>query len=76
MTRRDKSELGKFTQQTADYSRMTCKCGHSFLFRPSTPFKYCRICGRKVKNNTKGRFLYKLYELLNKGSDKNDTIKL
>jgi hypothetical protein len=76
MTRRDKSEIGKFAQQTADYARKTCVCGHSVLFKPSRPYMFCKCCGRRIINDTRGRFLYMIYKALRKESELNDSIKL
>ena len=64
MTRRDTSRTGKLVQKIADYAKTYCTCGHSLVFKPSTPYKYCNYCHRKVINDTKGRFLFKLYETL------------
>jgi len=58
---RPKGTSRKLLSKMAEYNRVYCKCGHSAYVRPSRSYIYCSHCGRKVKNNTKGRFRYILY---------------
>lgn len=66
MTKLDKSRTGKFVQATSNYARKACVCGRSFIFKPTTPYKFCEYCGRKVINTTRGRFIYTLSKMINK----------
>lgn len=54
----------QFNSRVSDYARKKCYCGHSVIMLPSTKFIICNHCGRKIINDTKGRFMY---VMLNKG---------
>lgn len=52
-----------------NYFQTKCICGHSVFIIPEKEYLICSWCKRKIKNNTKGHFIYKMQKLL-KG-DKN-----
>lgn len=62
---RPKSANKKLMSTMNEYAKVYCKCGHSMYVIPSRNFTYCSHCGRKVKNNTKGRFMYILLGEIN-----------
>ena len=47
-----------------------CKCGKSITFVYDQKYKICSECGRKVYNNTKAYFKYKLRGELHGKKDK------
>lgn len=48
--------------------KVKCECGHSMVMPVYIDSKICSYCGKKVKNNTKLYFMYKLRkELKNSG---------
>lgn len=69
-----KSTNRKLLSRMAEYNRVYCKCGHSAYVRPSLSHIYCTHCGRKVKNNTKGRFRYILLGKMNEYRNNKESI--
>ncbi len=67
---RPKSTSRKLLSEMNAYSKEYCKCGHSMVIRPSVEYVYCSYCGRKVKNKTKGRFIYILLGIINENRRK------
>lgn len=46
--------------------RVKCKCGHTQSIPVYKDFDYCSHCKRKIQNNTRLYFKYKLRKELNK----------
>lgn len=46
--------------------KVKCECGHSIIMPVYKDVQICDHCGRKIKNNTKLYFKYKLRKELNK----------
>lgn len=59
-------EISKIVDSRIEFNRQYCSyCGHSLIFNPKEPTKICSWCKRENKNNTKGRFNYIMYKMLN-----------
>lgn len=46
--------------------KVKCPCGHSMVMPVYLDYMICDYCGRKVLNNTKLHFMYKVRKELNK----------
>ena len=46
--------------------KVKCVCGHKMIMPVYLDSTICTYCGKKVKNNTKLYFLYKLRKEINK----------
>ena len=51
--------------------KVKCSCGHTFLMTVQQDTALCNHCGKKVQNNTKEHFKYKLLKELRKNENKN-----
>ena len=46
--------------------KVKCECGHTKIMPVYQESTICNFCGRKIKNNTKLHFMYKLRKEINK----------
>lgn len=62
-----KQIVDKKVQQELDKLNVKCKfCGHTMFMKVQQDFKICTHCRRKVLNNSKAYFIYKLQKTMKK----------
>ena len=60
-----KTEVLKL-EQTIEDGKSLCVCSHKQLIPPNKESEICTYCGRTIKNTSKARFRYIMYNLLRK----------
>jgi len=65
-------EIRKLSQTFADI-KVKCSCGHTQVIPVYRDTMYCAYCGKKLKNNTRLYFIYKMRkELENEKKEKKE----
>jgi hypothetical protein len=66
MKKRQKISHIELLQENLDVLRVVCECGHTKRIPVFVDSVICNQCGRKLKNNSKAYFTYKLRKEIKK----------
>lgn len=66
MKKRQKIKHIETLQDNLEVLRVVCECGHTKRIPVFVDYVICNHCGKKLKNNSKAYFMYKLRKELNK----------